>query len=579
MNDSEILKLVGINKQETDTYIKYSLYDINNVNLFKASDLLITAHGQFNSFSRQFRANKSIAFYSRHGYNLESETDSTLRRITQARAIGSEAYIFNDSVVNYNLSDVSDHKGFFIDKYYERKDFIKIILFESYLYHVRNVYERQKTLNRLPAELIISACPDILMVKANTDLFNIINDPNNTGYNRIFASFCRGRGVSSPSMHAPMIPRILSHHDINKIELAVKNDIDRRGIGGGRVPVASRVAAPMVPPVASVPAAAFHAAGRVIPVTSMARGTATAAVTRPTISPSTSRAAVRSIPATPVVTPAKRAKDFRNRNFSNQVLDGTDLSDADLSGANFKNSILRNVNLKGSVLSWAKFENTVFNRTNLWDCELDNCNFDSADFYYENLTIDDIINHPNPINLAARARKWSTTHYLPLGDSKNLGFNVMIPTIFKLENINSAGLYRFVILPNGEIRIGYEDNRKNQVQVWRDKFGRVVEERDIVTNFTHDGKTEICSHGGLCDYQKTIAAGAIKIGVYFGRPYIISINNQSGHYKPNKESLFLAGVIIKERYPYLINATRIEALSTDGWGRTFLEHVGTINNS
>ena len=115
MNDSEILKLVGINKQETDTYIKYSLYDINNVNLFKASDLLITAHGQFNSFSRQFRANKSIAFYSRHGYNLESETDSTLRRITQARAIGSEAYIFNDSVVNYNLSDVSDHKGFFID--------------------------------------------------------------------------------------------------------------------------------------------------------------------------------------------------------------------------------------------------------------------------------------------------------------------------------------------------------------------------------------------------------------------------------------------------------------------------------
>ncbi len=577
MNDSELLKLVKVNKQETETYIKYSLYHINNINLLKATDLLITAHGNYTSVSQQFRTYKNITFFSRHGYNLQSENDSTLRRITQARAIGSETYFYNDLVVNYNLSDVSDHKGYFINKYYDRKDFIKIILFESYLYHVRNIFERQRTLNRLSAELIVSACPDILMVKKNTNLYNIINDPNNAGYNRIFASFCRGRSTSSPSMHAPVIPRILNQHEISRIELAVKNEIELRGIGCEPIRLRGVPAAAPAPIISAVPVR--PAASRIVPVTILGRtggSTTTRATVVPTpISPPPARRAV----VAARVEPAKRAKDFRKRDFSYQTLNGSDLSDADLTGANFKNAVLKNVNLNGSVLSWAKFENTVFNKTSLWNCELDNCNFDNADFYYENLTIDDIINYPNPINLAARARKWSTTHYLPLGDSKNLGFNVMIPTIFKLEDIKLPGLYRFVILPNGEIRLGYEDNRRNEVQTWRDKFGRIVEERDVVTNFTHDGKTEICSHGGLCDYQKTIAAGVIKIGMNFGRTYIISINNQSGHYKPNKESLFLAGIIIKNKYPHMINATKVEALSVDTWGRSFLQHLGTIHNT
>lgn len=560
MNDNEILKSIGINKEETDTYIKYILYNKNDRNLIKSKELLITAHGSYHSATRQFRADKKISFYSNHGYNLVSENDSTLRRITQTRAIAKETYFRDNYVVNYNLSDVSDHKGFYLDKYYDRKDFIKLIMFESYLYSVRNIYERQKVVNRIPSDLILSGCPDILMVKANTNLLQVIFDPKNADYEKIFCSFCRGSGAGSASMRATNIPKYLSDQEVRKIEDSVKREIQERGIAGERPRGVH--ATPVVPLATTIPVTTATGSG----VSASRAGGVSAA---PVIG--------RSAPATPIIEPAKRARDFRNRDFSHQTLNGSDLSNADLSGANFNHAILRNVNLSGSVLSWAKFDQTIFNKTSLWNCDLDNTNFDNARFYYENMTINEIINNSDPISLAAKAQKWSTIEYLPLGDSKRLGFNVMIPTIFKLEDIREPGLYRFVILPNGEIRIGYEDNRKNEIQIWRDRLGREVERRNIVTNFTQNGKTEICSHGGLCDYQKTIAAGVINIGSYFGRNYIISITNQSGHYKPNKESLFIAGIIIQKKYPSLINRTRIEAMSSDHWGRSFLEHVGTIN--
>ncbi|WGL58793.1 pentapeptide repeat-containing protein [Pigmentibacter sp. JX0631] len=584
MNDNEILKSIGINKEETDTYIKYVLYDKNNRNLIKSKELLITAHGGYHSATRQFRADKKISFFSNHGYNLVSEGDSTLRRVTQARAIARETYFRDNYVVNYNLSDVSDHKGYYLDKYYDRKDFIKIIMFESYLYSVRNVYERQKIFNRISPDLILSACPDILMVKASTNLLQVLLDPKNADYEKIFCSFCRGSGSGSPSMRATSIPRPLGDQEVLRIEAVVKSEIQSRGIAGERP---SATAVPLVATATSIPIGTTGVAGSRVggglaagAGSRVGGGLAAGVGSRVGAGASgvaASHATARSIPVTPVIEPAKRAKDFRNRDFSYQTLNASDLSNADLSGANFNNAILRNVNLTGSVLSWAKFDQTIFNNTSLWNCDLDNTNFDKARFSFENMTINEIINNSDPVVLATKAQKWSTTSYLPLGDSKDLGFNVMIPTIFKLEDIREPGLYRFVILPNGEIRIGYEDNRKNETQIWRDRFGRVVERRNIVTNFTQNGKTEICSHGGLCDYQKTIAAGVINIGSYFGRNYIISITNQSGHYKPNKESLFIAGIIIQNKYPTLINRTRIEAMSSDHRGRSFLEHVGTIN--
>ena len=581
MDYSNILKNIEINKEETDTYIKYSIKNRADASPTKASELLITAHGGFNSRTQYFPANKSISFYAEHGFNLVSEVDSTLRRVTQARAIARENYPVNSNVVNYNLSDVTDYKGYFHSKYFERKDFIKAILLESYLYNLKNVYEKQQVNNRLNPNLLLSKCPDILMIKDDTCLYNIVYDPRNAQYQKILASFCRGNGSRSRSMRAIELNNVLSSSPQRKIEEAVYKEIQRRGIGEPAsriIPITTRTPAAVPPPTRRpmpvIPTARPREVVVPVRIETETRRVGRAA-SRPISAPTpaaTTRAPAPSTASRVVVARASRERDLRNRDFKNRMLDGVDLSNADLSNADFTGADLSNANLSGSDLSWTKFNNTKLYRTNFWNSNLSNTNFMQANFIHDNYTQADIFRNSNPVFLCYLAKKWDTPHYTPLGDSKNLGFNVMIPTILKLEDITQSGTYRYVILANGEIRLGYKDNRHTRELV-NPLTGQLKRE---VRNFTPNGRTEIASHGGLANYQNcVIGAGEMNIECYRGMTTILSINNLSGHYKPDANSVLISGAITHRQYAHMCNHTSLEALRSNGV-RDVLVQVGTI---
>ena len=97
-----------------------------------------------------------------------------------------------------------------------------------------------------------------------------------------------------------------------------------------------------------------------------------------------------------------------------------------------------------------------------------------------------------------------------------------------------------------------------------------------VTNFTAAEGIEIASHGGLCNYQRLICAGIMQVVVYLGKPFIISINNCSGHYRPDDKSLFSGGIIIKRRYSDMCKNTKIYSLRMYHSGRQYLVQIGTI---
>jgi hypothetical protein len=177
----------------------------------------------------------------------------------------------------------------------------------------------------------------------------------------------------------------------------------------------------------------------------------------------------------------------------------------------------------------------------------------------------------NPIDLCSNAKKWISKS-LALRDSSVLGYNVMIPTILKLEELTTSNVYRYGILLNGEIRLGHGDNR-----ITTQVLNSTTEKLEAkIRNFTPNGKIEIPSHGGLCDYQPVIAAGMLVFQFYQGRGSILSINNNSGHYMPDEKALFIAVMILKEKYLYLFNNTKLNSIREKSLGKFELVNIGLI---
>ena len=232
MPSPNLLNGIKINKEETSTFIKYTLSDEKNPTQNRPTELVITSHGIYSSRSQIHTYNKIIAFYTNHSYILQSGTDSVVRRILQGSAIAREAYPNSSNVVNYNLSDISGTRRTYANVDLTRKDFIKAILFESYLYHLKNVYQIQRTrLSLNPnSNLLISNVPDVLMVKANTTLNDVLNDPKNTHYTNIFASFCRGNRHSNAAMIPIEVVDVLGQAEKNEIERLVISELKERGI-------------------------------------------------------------------------------------------------------------------------------------------------------------------------------------------------------------------------------------------------------------------------------------------------------------------------------------------------------------
>ncbi|WP_175743786.1 C80 family cysteine peptidase, partial [Burkholderia ambifaria] len=153
-----------------------------------------------------FTPSVPIIFYVGHNAKLASESDSTLRRITQGRAIGSEVYPPNRLQTDYLLSDVSGVSQSFAGIKMERKDFIKAVMLEAE--YIRNDSDKNKSLLDLHMknkDLVMVSVPDVLMVKGYARLSEVLSDEYVKSYKKVFCSFCRavkGEGILNERQHA-----------------------------------------------------------------------------------------------------------------------------------------------------------------------------------------------------------------------------------------------------------------------------------------------------------------------------------------------------------------------------------------
>ncbi|MGC3030571.1 putative adhesin, partial [Burkholderia sp. DN3021] len=139
-----------------------------------------------------FTPSVPITYYVDHNTSLVSESDSTLRLITQGRAIGSEVYPPNRLQTDYRLGDVSGHSKSFSGVEMERKDFIKAIMLEAeYMRRDVNNNKSLMDLHMKNKDLVMVSVPDVLMVKSDVRLSDILSDEYVKSYKKVFCSFCR----------------------------------------------------------------------------------------------------------------------------------------------------------------------------------------------------------------------------------------------------------------------------------------------------------------------------------------------------------------------------------------------------
>lgn len=174
----------------------------------------------------------ALTYFNDHDTTLASESDSTLRRILQARAIGRETYAPGRNQTDYDLGDVSSHQQSFAGRRMPRKDFIKAILLEAeFLREPLTANQILLGLNQANPFGVAVAVPDILMITGSIRLSQVLSDPLIKSYTRIFCSFCRRVHGATPRIrqHAENKTGIVSDATKDAIEQRVLQNLKEMG--------------------------------------------------------------------------------------------------------------------------------------------------------------------------------------------------------------------------------------------------------------------------------------------------------------------------------------------------------------
>ena len=182
------LSNIRIYKDETSSFIKFSLYD-NTRPYKKSSSLIITANGRYLPTSGKLLRTEisDVGFYCFHNRSLKDECFSLLRKITQTKTKVYETIGKGVTFYDYNLSDYSYGNFYYSSESLNKQDYIVALLLESYLYEKENVYGSQYSYG----SLLLNEVPDILILKNSTSLFNLLNDKLNSNYKSIFCNITR----------------------------------------------------------------------------------------------------------------------------------------------------------------------------------------------------------------------------------------------------------------------------------------------------------------------------------------------------------------------------------------------------
>ena len=137
--------------------------------------------------------------------------------------------------------------------------------------------------------------------------------------------------------------------------------------------------------------------------------------------------------------------------------------------------------------------------------------------------------------------QWSPLESL-LEDSKSkYYFNFAIPKVLTIDDINQQSnqftQYRFVLNCDGIIKLGYDNPPKGTP---------ICIVNGIILKLAENG-VGIASHAGINNYENLYAAGKVLYNKDIKK--FTNINNYSGHYQTDNNSIHMAKLFFQLQYP------------------------------
>lgn len=183
-----MLKDVSVITEEGKQYKKFILLDLANRANKPSQTLIISARAYYNTSDKNINSEKfNIGFYTYHNNLIINEDYSTIRKAVQTSIEVNDTYERRCTVQNYGLLTADYTNNYYNSKRLNREDYIKAILYESYLLQKENVYYHHDVSYSLRIEEI----PDILIIKNHINLQDILKEYTNLHYKNIFCVFSR----------------------------------------------------------------------------------------------------------------------------------------------------------------------------------------------------------------------------------------------------------------------------------------------------------------------------------------------------------------------------------------------------